>query len=595
MSRITRQIWLRVWQLNRTAQQIYHEQGLLAVIKRTVLWINGERGYYRKLNPLFPSYAHYCYRTEPTIFELIQQQLTSQGWHSRTHFAVLTFIHDNAIDLHKTAHSLKNQSYTEWVWFIVANQEQQKCLSLAQISKWANLIDAEQISASVAEFDYVAILDAGDQLALNALYAIADTVYNQPEAAYIYSDIDSIDEKGQRSNPFFKPDWSPEMMLSVNLLHPFGVCRLDVWDALAPFTNAWDFGLRLTEYTQNIVHIPQILYHRNIKAKEVPDKLALTSIKTHLERGGLLNPVVTFDNYQAVRVQWELPFERRISIIIPSRDNALLIEKCLSSLFTLTTYHNYQVILVDNGSVEPETLDVYAQYQDDPRFQVVYFKEEFNFSRACNFGASLADGDLLLFLNNDTEVLHADWLHLMAQWFERPGVGIIGCKLLYSGGEVQHAGIILGIHGLVDNLFALADEHTFTPYGTDDWVRNFLAVTAACLMISREAFDSVGGYDETYILVFSDVDLCLRVHNLGYRVVYTPHVRLLHHEASTHKRRIPTEDMLLANQRFWQWIKHGDPYYNVNLTTRWQIPDLQQDEYDTPYQNNTVSMKPYLR
>jgi GT2 family glycosyltransferase len=278
---------------------------------------------------------------------------------------------------------------------------------------------------------------------------------------------------------------------------------------------------------------------------------------------------------------WDIPHERKVSIIIPSRDQANMLAQCLDGLFELTTYRNFEVVVVDTGSTDPETEKLYAQWADQPAFNLIHMPEPFNFSKACNLGAQSSSGELLLFLNNDIKFLHGDWLHLMAQWFERSGVGIVGAKLLYPNGKIQHAGVILGAGGMASHLFMRYVENVSTMFGSDGWYRNLLAVTGACMLISRKAFNAVDGFDEKFILNYSDVDLCLRVHEAGYRIVYTPHVKLLHYEGTSHKGRIPRSDFERGDKKWRRWFQSGDPYFNPNLSYQSDWPIFRRGIYDT--------------
>jgi GT2 family glycosyltransferase len=319
-------------------------------------------------------------------------------------------------------------------------------------------------------------------------------------------------------------------------------------------------------------------------------------LTAHLERTGLLDVRVKFLPDHSINsifplISWTIPKLARISIVIPSRDNAPLLSRCLDSLISLTDYTNYQVIIVDTGSVNSETFALYEKYERDVGCKVVRFEEKFNFSRACNLGAQAADGEFLLFLNNDTEILQADWLHLMVQWFERPGVGIVGPKLLFPDGTLQHAGVIIGIGGLADHLFAGEAEQTWSVFGSDCWYRNLLGVTGACLLITRRLFDKLHGFDEEFRLNFSDIDLCLRAKTVGYRTVYTPHVRLIHHESATHRGHVPRVDFERASLKWRCQLLVGDPDYNANLSYTTSFPEIRRGLSDTPGALNAAMLK----
>jgi GT2 family glycosyltransferase len=231
--------------------------------------------------------------------------------------------------------------------------------------------------------------------------------------------------------------------------------------------------------------------------------------------------------------------------------------------------------------MEPATEALYQHFQTDPRFQTVHYREPFNFGKACNLGARHANGEFLLFLNNDTEILHADWLDRMMQWFELPATGVVGAKLLYPDGSIQHAGVIVGMGGLAAHVFNRLEEHTSTIFGSDDWFRNYAAVTGACMLVRKDLFDQAGGFDEKFQLNWSDVDPCLKIRKAGHRIVYTPLARLIHHEAASHQKRIPRSDFVRAGEKWLAAINAGDRYFNPNLSYGHAIPHLLLDRSHT--------------
>lgn len=592
-------MWVRSGMLIRTALRTIRERGLTAFVRQVVCWLNGERGYSRTFSLQesaaarskreLKDYKRYQRRTDLPSKELKLQAELLRANPDAPQFDILTIM-SAAADWQATLTSLEKQSYPHWVWHIAGLSAMPNTPGLPAHPK----IIYTQSDNGVFDHltgDYVAILNAGDRLAPHALYAVYKTLLDRPDTDFLYSDHDEVGEKGHRKKPFFKPDWSPEMLLSVNYLFPFGVCRAGLWKTLQPFTNSWDFALRLSEHTPRIEHIPQVLYHQYQTALE--EQNVASVIGEHLKRVGLPNPVVEKNVRGSISVQWDLKQESLISIVIPSRDLAHLLEKCLASIFTLTTYQHYEVIVVDSGSVDPQTYHLYDRYAQESRFRVVEYTGEFNFSRACNLGAVQARGSLLLFLNNDTEVLSPDWLQLLAQWFERPTTGVVGAKLIYPNQKIQHAGVIIGLSGLADNLFGSCEENTPTIHGRDDWYRDFLAVTGACMMTSRRVFEAVAGFDEEFQLVFSDVEFCVKVHSSGYRVIYTPQVRLIHHESATHRKKIPFMDLKTGTQRLKPWLEQGDPFFNPNLSCSSLLPAIRKNDADTPLKRNAEVMRAY--
>ena len=248
-------------------------------------------------------------------------------------------------------------------------------------------------------------------------------------------------------------------------------------------------------------------------------------------------------------MEWVYDRGRLVSIIIPSRGANALLERCIRSILARTAYPCLEILVVNNGPQPPAAFDYYERITRDPRVRVVHDERPFNYSAANNLGARRAKGDLLLFLNNDTEVMAPDWLDELAMWAARPEVGLVGAKLLFPNGRIQHAGVVLGLTGFAGHLFAGATEGQESCFGWAEWYRNFLSVTAACVLMRRDVFERLGGFDEEFTLCGSDVALGLRAHELGYRVVYNPFARMRHHESATHRGAIPSprfQDLLAA-------------------------------------------------
>ncbi len=613
----------RTFQLFRTAYTIWRRDGIHAFTDRLRRWLGGERRYYRPLEWL--AYEKHCQTAALSAQQLAIQRQMALEWQAQPTFAILTPVYNAPLHIFKqTASFVASQSYPNWRWY-VADASTDAALSayitqLAATEPRITLIRlpnnggiAANTNAALnrATEDFLLLLDHDDLLAPEALFEVAHCLQTQPDADLIYSDSDKVDAKGRRFEPLFKPDWSPELLLCVNYIRHLSVFRREVALRVGQFDSAldgaqdWDYFLRLSEVTQRIHHLPKVLYHWRAwegstaqarSAKHYAAAAQIAAVQNHLLRTGISAPHVFFDEAHPIRkfypyVQWEQPQPRHIAIIIPSRDHADVLGSCLESLFRLTNYPHYRVIVVDTGSREQATADLYARYAAEPRFSVVYYTEPFNFSRACNFGAQhTTDADLLLFLNNDTEILAADWLARMAQWFEREGVGIVGAKLLYPSGEIQHGGVIVGLSGMASHAFMLSREAIMTHFGSDDWYRNYLAVTGACLMIAQPLFEQIGGFDEAYALIYSDVEICLRAVAHGYRVVYTPDVRLIHYESLTHQRRVPYADFLRADQHFKLWIERGDPYYNPNLSHIGTLPNFSANSGERPAHLNAVLM-----
>lgn len=426
---------------------------------------------------------------------------------------------------------------------------------------------ADAVNAAAGE--WVLVLGPGDRPAPDLLLEAVAAADAAPGADLVYWDEDRLTRVGKiRHDPWLKPDWSPDLMLSVDALGPSLARRQLAVDAVAAGADlrrghSWDFALRLAERARRVVHVPRVLLHRPTgRPRRAGDAAA---VARHLARQGVAGASAAVQPDGLMRAVWPAS-GRLVSIIIPTRDKADVLSTCLDSIFARTDYPNYEIVLVDNGSREEATLRLYDRLRGNPRVRLVAFDEPFNYSRANNVGARHARGELLLFLNNDTEALDGGWLTELVRWAERPEVGVVGAQLLFPDGTIQHAGVILGLGGIGDHIWRGEVPHRRDVFGSSDWYRNYLAVTGACQMMRRAVFEELGGFDEAYALVFSDVEICLHAHRRGYRNVCTPFARLLHHEGKTRSNNSPLADCLRAAELMNEWIARGDPYFHPLLS-----------------------------
>jgi GT2 family glycosyltransferase len=603
--------------------RLFQRLANLKGVKQFALWLRGG-----KLSPLEiekygplhvvaePEYGAFVRRFEPRPEDMRNQELSVNSWLFKPKISLITVVVDVTEPIFdQTVSSILNQSYEHWIWYLV------DASTLPKIKRHLQDLEAkeprvryligkpeEDISANRrlglrwSNGDYVALFSARDTLAPHALYTVADLARQNSEIDLIYSDHDELDELSYRTNPCFKPDWSPEMLLSTDYLAPFCVFKRNLIEKLEDTEfvlqgpGMWDFHLHLSELCHTIQHIPEILCHErgasifsfseNYETFISPQEIE-PALRNHLVRSGLKDVNVSADPMTSTTIRWKPSRERRISIIIPSRDKPKLVRACLKGLFDISDYQNFQVVLVDTGSVEEDTFALYEEFSSNPQFKLVKFAPPFNFSKACNFGAANADGELLLFLNNDTEVIESIWLRSMSQWFDRKGVGVVGAQLLYPDGTLQHSGVVVGFGGLASHLFEGKNEDISTIFGRACWYRNLSAVTAACMLVSREAFEAVEGFDEGYQLNYSDVDLCIKIRKAGWRIVFSPDVRLVHHESRSHGRRIPRSDFERASQRWFEaGFLQGDPYFNPNLSYMSTYPVFRRTVQDNPLDLN---------
>lgn len=435
---------------------------------------------------------------------------------------------------------------------------------------------ASNRALQLATGEFVGFLDHDDELSPAALYEVARLLQQHPEADVIYSDEDKLERDGRRGDPFFKPDWSPEYLLSLNYACHFGVYRRVLVEAVgglrAEFDGSQDYDLllRVTEKTQNVFHVPEVLYHwrkvggstaRLAGAKGYSSDAGKKALQQHLERCGIKGRVENARVANRYRVRPELAGKPLVSIIIPTRDGLEVLKRCLRSIESKTSYPHYEILIIDNGSSRPET----QLFLQSLRHHVLSLPEPFNFSRINNFGAAHAKGAFLLFMNNDTEVISPEWMTAMLEVCHLAGVGVAGAKLYYPGETIQHAGVVLGIGQVAGHSHKHFPGRSRGYFDSLSCIRNYSAVSAACMMVRREAFDSVGGFDESLKVAFNDVDLCLRLRGQGLRVAWTPYAELVHHESATRGFALDQQEVELMKKR-WGTILAEDPYYNRNLT-----------------------------
>jgi GT2 family glycosyltransferase len=430
---------------------------------------------------------------------------------------------------------------------------------------------------SLATGEFAGVLGCGDELSTEALFEVAKMLRNHPDAALVYTDEDLIDGEGNRSQPHFKPGWSPDLLLSTDYVSSLSVYRRSVLEEVGGFREEfdgchdYDLALRVTERVDGILHVPRVLYHRHAPAGTNGDQAkekARRSIAEALGRRSLRGSVE--DGLLPARfwVRLDVRGEPKVSLIIPTRDNGSMLKNCVESIERLTTYRNYEILIVDNDSADPATVE----YLASTPHRVVRFREEFNYSKINNFAVARAEGEYVLLLNDDTEVISGGWLGAMLEHAQRPEVGAVGARLLYPDGRVQHAGVLVGVGNPWGPGVAL-HSHQFYPAdsagyaGTAMTTANYSAVTAACMLLRRSVFEEVGGLDEENLRVsFNDVDLCLKIRERGYLITYTPHAELLHHESVSrgHSGGNPSEALYMRER--WGEVMDDDPYYNPNFS-----------------------------
>lgn len=454
-----------------------------------------------------------------------------------------------------------------------------------------HIAKASNDALSLATGDFVALLDHDDELSPHALYMIANEVNESPTVGFIYSDEDKLTGYGMRFNPYFKSDWNPDLLLSQNYVCHLSVFRSDILRSIGGFRDGvdgaqdWDLILRATEkLSENeIRHIPHVLYHWRVIEGSTAQSTTFKpyvlesqkrTVEEHLRRRGEKASVEILPAISHLKTTFEVPTPKPlVSIIIPSRDQKDILSRCLNSITAKSTYKNIEFIVVNNGSVEPDALQYLNVLRERSNFRVIEDRRPFNFSRLNNDAAKIAKGEILAFLNNDLEVISPDWLSEMVSHAARSGVGAVGARLLYPNGLLQHGGIIIGIGGVAGHNHKGRLRTDPGYFNRAILTQNLSAVTAACMVLRRDVFEEVGGFDEERLTVaFNDVDLCLRIREKGYRIVYTPYAELFHYESisrgyeNTPEKFNRFESEIRAMKKKWGDTLKFDPYYNPNLT-----------------------------
>ena len=429
---------------------------------------------------------------------------------------------------------------------------------------------------ALASGEFIALLDHDDELAPHALSAVIEVLNKSKNTDFIYSDEDKLSMSGIHCDPSFKSDFAYDRLLSNNYICHLSVIRKTLVDRVGGFrlgyegSQDYDLILRVIEKTKKIAHIPDILYHwRKIpnstaavySVKSYANQASINTLVDHLRRLKIKGTVENGLKLGTFRVKYQIVGHPLVSIIIASNSENLM-NNCLNSIFAKTTYQNYEIIIVNNGSKINSTF---------PKTKIYKWTKKFNYSAVNNLGASKAKGEYLLFLNNDIEIITPEWIENMLEHAQRKDIGVVGAKLLYPNGLVQHAGVYLGVGGIANhNFYRLPDDinQPFPTLNTKDVINNFSAVTGACLMVAKNKFNQVKGFDETLAIAYNDIDLCLKLNKLNFRTVYTPYSVAYHLESisvSQHRdqSQFKTEQKIFTHK--WSKFIDSDPFYNPNL------------------------------
>ncbi len=500
--------------------------------------------------------------------------------------------------------SVRRQFYTRWELCIAddASSDAQTLGALAEIeragderikitrlTKNGGIAAASNAALTMATGEYVGLLDNDDELTRDALVEIAERA-RTTDADILYSDEDKIDPSGVHVEPHFKPDYAPDYLFCNNYICHFCVFRKSLLDAIGGFRGGFDGAqdfdllLRATEKTQRVEHIPKVLYHwrktdsstaTSSVMKPKASHAGVRALGESLQRRRIAATPDHGPFPTTYRVRRRIEGQPLVSIIIPFRDKPELLSTCIESVLDKTDYAKYEIVGIDNGSTEDATHSAMRDLvKRDARVRFVRFDAPFNYSAINNFGVRHAQGEYLVLLNNDTEVITREWLSAMLEYAQRPDVGVVGAKLLYTDKRIQHAGVIVGIGGVAGHAHIMerGDEPGY--FSRAQLPQNLSAVTFACAMIRKNVFEEMGGLNELDLTIaFNDIDFCLRAREAGYLVVYTPYAELFHHESRSRgyednpeKQARFSREIQFMQTRHQRALERGDPYYNPNLS-----------------------------
>jgi O-antigen biosynthesis protein len=541
----------------------------------------------------------------PSVFDRRQEVARAEKLAYQPTFSILVPVYNtDEIWLEKCIESVLAQTYKKWE-LCIADDASSKSHIKKVLQKYSDsdvriktvLRDsnghislASNSALAVATGEYVVLLDHDDELPSCALFEVALAVNENRNLKLIYSDEDKIDLEGRRFDPYFKPDWNYELFLSQNCISHLGVFARDLVNSVGGFRQGYegsqdyDLALRCIEKIDpaEIGHIEKVLYHWRaipgstavgMQEKNYASLAAVRAIQDHLQRIGVNKAGVQEITGMggAYRVDYCLEEKPLVSIMIPTRDKPEVLKRAIDSILLHSSYENYEILVVDNQSREPETKQYFEQLRGQPNISILEYDKPFNYSAINNYAAHQASGSMLLLLNNDVEIITPGWIEELLATALKPGVGAVGAMLYFPNNTIQHAGIILGFNGVAVNAYAHQMRGFTGQVGRARLRQAMSAVTGACLMIKKDTYLEVGGMNENLAVAFNDVDFCLRLLSRGYRNVWTPFAELIHHESltrgvddSSEKRKRFLNEIQYMREK-WREILDNDPAYNRNL------------------------------
>lgn len=523
-------------------------------------------------------YKNFLSRTNPTDGTFLWQRDIYKNLLVRPLIAiVLKTTKSTHSLLYATLNSIKAQTYPMWNIVFISEEDMSEKVSteLKQLisDKKLEVYPSREMNKVLSDMncDFLCFLNAGDLLMPNVFFEMAKKVNMDKNLDLIYVDEDIL-LNGQRQNPFFKPDWSQDLFLSMNYIGEFFFLRKELFDKLKDMPygyspeGMYDLLLRVTELTQNIGHIPLILYTKGNNIDRSSD-IEKRIIEEALNRRGISGEVILLDRRYTYRVKRKIIGNPKVSIIIPTAySNPDFIRRCLISIVDRSTYENFEIILADNSKGKLPSNEI-KKMAARVKLRIIEYKGRFNYSLINNMAVKEAEGDYFIFLNDDTAIISPDWIEAMLEHAQQSDVGVVGTKLFYCNEGVQHGGIFLVDYGGgARHAFRFFPKNSSGYYGFLEVIRNCSAVTFACVMVSGRVFHKIGGLDERLRVECNDVDFCLRALKAGYRTVWTPFATLYHKELTTRGPANVLDDVYQFWDRWRSLLEKGDPYYNANLT-----------------------------
>ena len=450
-----------------------------------------------------------------------------------------------------------------------------------------SIAENSNAAMEMATGDFVGLLDHDDTLEPNALYEVARKICEDDRVDVVYTDEDKINSKGTKHlTPNMKPDFNLDLLRSNNYICHLFVVRRILMEKVGGFRKEfdgaqdYDFILRCTEEAEKIAHVHKVLYHWRTHEKSTSDNpeskiyafhAGRRAVEAHLQRLGIQAEVEETCDLGYYRVKYPVTGSPMVSILIPNKDQLQTLKKCLKSIWEKTEYTNYEILIIENNSIEKETIEFYKKIDGRHHVRVLYWDKEFNYSAINNFGAAQAKGEYLLLLNNDTEVITKGWMKELLSNCQRPEVGMVGAKLYFPDNTIQSAGTIIGMGGMADHAFVNMDRKKSGYMHRASIQVDMSGVTAACAMVKRSVYEEVHGLEEKLTVAFNDVDLGLKIVTAGYLIVFDPYAELYHYESKSRgindeKKERHAREVKYTQEKWADFLAAGDPCYNQNLT-----------------------------